>query len=167
MDAAREAAQAAALASACKAAGVQHAVWSTLEDTRAFAKPGARMPALGPRGEYSVPHFDEKGAADARFRDAGVPTTYLRACPRRRRQLGAACCAYSRLCHLLPAGTSFFYENFLPGKFGMEPKRKAAGGPLVLSLPMAGAKLSCIAVCDIGACAAGCFLAARARWAKR
>ena len=132
MDAKREAAQAAALASACKAAGVQHAVWSTLEDTRAFSQPGARMPALGPHGEYCVPHFDEKGAADARFRDAGVSTTFLR--------------------------TSFFYENLLPGKFGMEPKRKAAGGPLVLSLPMAGAKLSCIAVRDIGACAAGCFL---------
>jgi uncharacterized protein YbjT (DUF2867 family) len=132
MDAAREAAQAAALASACKAAGVQHAVWSTLEDTRAFAEPGSRMPALGPHGEYSVPHFDEKGAADERFRDAGVPTTFLR--------------------------TSFFFENFLPGAFGLEPKRKAAGGPLVLSLPMAGAKLSCIAVRDIGACAAGCFL---------
>ena len=59
---------------------------------------------------------------------------------------------------MLPAGTSFFYENFLPGTFGLEPKRKAAGGPLVLSLPMARAKLSCIAVHDIGACAAGCFL---------
>jgi hypothetical protein len=41
---------------------------------------------------------------------------------------------------VLPAGTSFFYENFLPGTFGLEPKRKAAGGPLVLSLPMARAK---------------------------
>ena len=40
----------------------------------------------------------------------------------------------------------------------MEPKRKTAGGPLVLSLPMADAKLSAIAVRDIGACAAGCFL---------
>ena len=59
---------------------------------------------------------------------------------------------------MLPAGTSFFYENFLPGKFGLEPKRKAAGGPLVLSLPMAAARLSCIAVRDIGACAVGCFL---------
>ena len=32
----------------------------------------------------------------------------------------------------------------------MEPKRKTAGGPLVLSLPMADAKLSAIAVRDIG-----------------
>ena len=40
----------------------------------------------------------------------------------------------------------------------MEPKRKTAGGPLVLSLPMANAKLSAIAVRDIGGCAAGCFL---------
>jgi hypothetical protein len=78
MDAAREAKQAAALASACVRARVSHAVWSTLEDTRAFAQPGERMPALGPQGQYCVPHFDEKGAADARFRDAGVPTTFLR-----------------------------------------------------------------------------------------
>jgi hypothetical protein len=78
MDAAREAKQAAALAAACASAGVSHAVWSTLEDTRAFEKPGERMPALGPKGEYCVPHFDEKGAADERFRAAGVPTTFLR-----------------------------------------------------------------------------------------
>jgi hypothetical protein len=48
----------------------------------------------------------------------------------------------------------------LPGKFGMEPKRAdpACGGPLVLALPMATARLSGIAVRDIGGCAAGVLL---------
>jgi hypothetical protein len=78
MDAQREARQAAALVEACAAAGIEHAVWSTLEDTRAFAKPGERMPALGPHGEYCVPHFDEKGAADKLFVERGVPATFLR-----------------------------------------------------------------------------------------
>jgi uncharacterized protein YbjT (DUF2867 family) len=106
-------------------------VWSTLEDTRAFEKPGERMPALGPNGEYCVPHFDEKGAADERFRSAGVPTTFLR--------------------------TSFFFDNFLPGA-GLGPKR-AAHGDLVLALPMPrDIKLAGIAVADIGGCAAGAFM---------
>jgi uncharacterized protein YbjT (DUF2867 family) len=163
MDASREAKQAAALASACARARVSHAVWSTLEDTRAFAKPGERMPALGPQGEYCVPHFDEKGAADARFRDAGVPTTFLRtsfffeAPPLPLRRGGAM--RITRLMRILTQNAAHApQQNFLPGGFGLEPKRAAPGGPLALRLPLGGAKLSGIGVADIGGCAAGVLL---------
>ncbi len=62
----REVNQAAAMARATKAAGVAHAVWSTLEDTRlAFPLDDARLKTL--RGKYKVPHFDAKGEADAVF----------------------------------------------------------------------------------------------------
>ena len=60
---------------AAKAAGIQHAIWSTLEDVRTFVPlSDDSMPNL--HGKYKVPHFDGKGEADAFFRDAGVPTTY-------------------------------------------------------------------------------------------
>jgi uncharacterized protein YbjT (DUF2867 family) len=70
----KEKAQAKNLAEAAKAAGVQHAIWSTLEDTRAFMPPGdTRMPML--QEKYRVPHFDAKAEADAYF--TGLPVTYL------------------------------------------------------------------------------------------
>lgn len=73
----RETAQAQGLAQAAKDAGVQHVVWSTLEDTRkAFPLDDDRMPTL--HGHYKVPHFDGKGEADATFTALGVPTTFLR-----------------------------------------------------------------------------------------
>lgn len=130
-DPSHEVRQAAALADACAAAGVRHAIWSTLEDTRVMSPPGQRMPAIG---AYSVPHFDGKGEADDLFRKSGVPTTFLR--------------------------TSFFFDNFLPAAgLGLAPRRAGPGQPLVLSLPMPrGAKLAGIAVADIGGCAAGIFL---------
>ncbi|MGW6710328.1 NmrA/HSCARG family protein [Streptomyces sp. NPDC054956] len=77
MDAAHEKAQAAALARAAGHAGVQHAIWSTLEDTRhCIPVDDDRMPTL--QGSYKVPHFDGKAEADHYFTDAGVPTTFLR-----------------------------------------------------------------------------------------
>ncbi|MER6301729.1 NmrA/HSCARG family protein [Kitasatospora sp. NPDC001539] len=77
MSAEREKAQAEALARAAGHAGVRHAVWSTLEDTRAcIPVDDDRMPTL--QGRYKVPHFDAKAEADQYFADAGVPTTYLR-----------------------------------------------------------------------------------------
>lgn len=77
MDAAHEKAQAAALAQAAGHAGVQHAIWSTLEDTRdCIPLDDDRMPTL--QGSYKVPHFDGKAEADHYFTDAGVPTTFLR-----------------------------------------------------------------------------------------
>ncbi|MFJ9644045.1 NmrA/HSCARG family protein [Streptomyces sp. NPDC004244] len=77
MSAAHEQAQAQALARAAGHAGVQHAIWSTLEDTReCIPVDDDRMPTL--QGSYSVPHFDAKAEADHYFTDAGVPTTFLR-----------------------------------------------------------------------------------------
>ncbi|MET9324698.1 NmrA/HSCARG family protein [Streptomyces sp. NPDC003038] len=73
----REKAQAAALAQAAGHAGVQHAIWSTLEDTReCIPLDDDRMPTL--QGSYKVPHFDAKAEADGYFTDDGVPTTFLR-----------------------------------------------------------------------------------------
>lgn len=70
----KEKQQAKNLAEAARIAGVQHVVWSTLEDTRDYMPEGdTRMPRL--QGEYAVPHFDAKAEADAYFAD--LPTTYL------------------------------------------------------------------------------------------
>ena len=72
----RELAEAAAMARTIKAAGMSHAIWSTLEDTRKFIPlDDDRMPTL--MGKYKVPHFDAKGEADAFFLASGVPTTLL------------------------------------------------------------------------------------------
>ncbi|MER7758706.1 NmrA/HSCARG family protein [Streptomyces sp. NPDC097619] len=77
MDAGHEQRQAAALARATGHAGVQHAIWSTLEDTRAcIPLEDGRMPTLQDR--FKVPHFDAKAEADQYFLDAGVPVTFLR-----------------------------------------------------------------------------------------
>jgi uncharacterized protein YbjT (DUF2867 family) len=72
----REYEQAANLARAAASAGVEHAIWSTLEDTRdAVPLEDDRMPTL--LGRFKVPHFDVKGEANALFTEAGVPTTFL------------------------------------------------------------------------------------------
>ncbi|HEY8518982.1 MAG TPA: NmrA/HSCARG family protein [Gammaproteobacteria bacterium] len=70
----KEKAQAKNVADACKAAGVKHVIWSTLEDIRQFMSPDdKRMPML--QEKYRVPHFDAKAEADAYFQ--GLPVTYL------------------------------------------------------------------------------------------
>jgi uncharacterized protein YbjT (DUF2867 family) len=121
-----ELAQAGIGARAAKAAGVQHVIWSTLEDTRKhFPLSDRRMPTLD--GKYKVPHFDAKAEANASFTRVGVPTTFLQ--------------------------TTFYYEAFLRG-FG--PTRDK-DGKLVLTLPMANAKLAAIAAEDIGRTALGIF----------
>ncbi|HVK01343.1 MAG TPA: NmrA family NAD(P)-binding protein, partial [Gemmatimonadales bacterium] len=108
------------MAEAAKQAGVQHVIWSTLEDTRRFIPlDDDRMPTL--QGKYKVPHFDGKGEANAQFRKAGVPTTFLL--------------------------TSFYWENFI--FFGAGPRR-GADGRLALVMPMGDKKLPGIAVNDIG-----------------
>jgi uncharacterized protein YbjT (DUF2867 family) len=72
----RENADAENLAKAAKAAGIQHFIWSTLEDTRKWIPlSDDRMPTL--MGKYKVPHFDTKGEMDHVFTDLGVPTTFL------------------------------------------------------------------------------------------
>jgi uncharacterized protein YbjT (DUF2867 family) len=73
---AKELAHAKAMAEAARQAGIQHAIWSTLEDTRRWVPLNStRMPTL--MGTYKVPHFDAKGEADHFFIDADVPTTFL------------------------------------------------------------------------------------------
>ncbi|WP_447974450.1 NmrA/HSCARG family protein [Nitrospira sp. Kam-Ns4a] len=123
----KEFAQANNMARAAKEAGLQHVVWSTLEDTRRWVPlSDERMPTL--MGKYKVPHFDAKGEADRLFTDLGVPTTFLL--------------------------TSFYWENFI--HFGMGPK-KGPDGTLAITLPMDDKKLPGIAVEDIGRCALGIF----------
>jgi uncharacterized protein YbjT (DUF2867 family) len=123
----KEQAHAATMARAAKAAGVEHVVWSTLEDTRERVPlSDDRMPTLGDK--YKVPHFDSKGEADKLFTKAGVPTTFLR--------------------------TSFYWDNLI--HFGMGPRR-GEDGNLVFALPMGDRKLPGIAVEDIGKCAYGVF----------
>lgn len=125
----KEKAQARNLAEAAKAAGVEHAIWSTLEDVRRFVPlSDNRMPTLG--GQYKVPHFDGKGESDAFWTSLGVPTTFLL--------------------------TSFYWDNFI--HFGMGP-RPGPDGTLTIAFPMGDKPLSGIAAGDIGACAYGIFKA--------
>jgi uncharacterized protein YbjT (DUF2867 family) len=124
---AKELAQAHTMAQAAARAGVQHVIWSTLEDTRDFIAPdGSQVPVL--MGEYNVPHFDAKGQANRSFIDLGVPTTLLY--------------------------TSYYWDNLI--HFGMAPRR-GTDGRLAYTLPMADRKLPGIAAGDIGRCAFGIF----------
>ena len=116
----RELVQAGNQARAAKDAGVQHVIWSTLEDTRKWVPlSDDRMPTL--MGKYKVPHFDAKGEADQIFRDLGVPTTFLL--------------------------TSFYWENLI--YFGAGPQR-GPDGRLAITYPMDEKKLPAIGVEDIG-----------------
>ena len=127
-----EQAQAQRMARAAKTAGIQHAIWSTLEDTRRWVPlDDDRMPTL--MGEYKVPHFDAKGSANHFFTDAGVPTTFLQ--------------------------TAFYWDNMIG--FGSGPQR-SEDGSLVLVFPMGDAPLSGIAAEDIGKVAHGIFAAGEA-----
>lgn len=122
---------------AAKKAGIQHAVWSTLEDTRTFVPlEDDRMPTL--MGKYKVPHFDGKGESDHFFTDAGVPTTFL--------------------------NTSFYWDNFI--YFGAGPKR-GDDGKLALTLPIGDARLAGITAEDIGKCAYGIFKKGKETIGKR
>lgn len=115
------------MAEAAKAAGIKHAIWSTLEDTRKWVPlESDQMPTL--MGKYKVPHFDGKGEADKFFTDLGVPTTFLRA--------------------------SFYWDNFI--YFGAGPK-KGPDGILYLTFPLDDKKMAGIAAEDIGKCAYGIF----------
>jgi uncharacterized protein YbjT (DUF2867 family) len=123
----REFTDAGILANAIRKANVEHAIWSTLEDTRKFVPlDNPRMPTI--MGKYKVPHFDAKGEADELFRKSGVPVTYVLA--------------------------SFYWDNFLAPGRGPTPD---ANGDLVLSMLMADRKLAGIAADDIGKCALGIF----------
>src|SRR5947207_69832 len=57
----KEGVQAGHMAQAAKNAGLQHVIWSTLEDTRKRVPlTDSRLPTL--QGKFKVPHFDGKGA---------------------------------------------------------------------------------------------------------
>jgi uncharacterized protein YbjT (DUF2867 family) len=123
----KEVAQARNMATAAKEAGVEHAIWSTLEDTRQWVSlDDDRMPTL--MENYKVPHFDGKGASDRLFDELGVPTTFLL--------------------------TSFYWDNLI--HFGMGPQ-PGEDGSLTFALPMGDKKLPGIAAEDIGRCALGIF----------
>jgi len=123
----KEMAEAQNLAKAAKECGVQHAVWSTLEDTRQYVPlTNNQMPTL--MGNYKVPHFDAKGESNHYFTDYGVPTTFLL--------------------------TSFYWENLI--YFGMGPKKDAAG-KLGITYPLGDKKMAGIGAEDIGRCAYGIF----------
>ncbi len=122
-----EFAQARRMAQAAKQAGLQHVIWSTLEDTRKWVPlSDDRMPTL--MEKYKVPHFDAKGEANQLFTEAAVPTTFLH--------------------------TSFYWENFI--YFGSGPQR-GPDGKLALIFPLGDKKLPGIAAEDIGKCAYGIF----------
>jgi len=124
----RERRQGAAMAEAARSAGLQHVIWSTLEDTRPFVPlSDPRMPTL--LGKYKVPHYDAKAEVDAEFRRLGVPTTFLL--------------------------TSFYWENFL-GFRGMR-LRPGDGDELILAMPMGNEQLPGIAIDDLALCALGIF----------
>ena len=125
------------MAETAKQTGVQHVIWSTLEDTRKWIPlSDNRMPTL--MGKYKVPHFDAKGEADQEFTKFGVPTTFLL--------------------------TSFYWDNLI--FFGMGPK-KGPDGRLAFTLPMGDKKLPGIAAEDIGKCALGIFKKGREFIGKR
>jgi uncharacterized protein YbjT (DUF2867 family) len=132
----KEVAEATAMAQAAKKAGLQHVIWSTLEDTRRRVPlSDDRMPTL--MGRYKVPHFDAKGETDRVFTELGVPTTFLL--------------------------TSFYWDNFI--HFGMGP-RKGENGTWLLTLPLQQTRMPGIAAEDIGRCAYGIFKEGRVHVGK-
>ncbi len=123
----KEYTQAGNMAEAAKAAGVQHVIWSTLEDTRKWVPlDDDSAPTL--MGKYKVPHFDAKGEANHLFTDLGLPVTLLH--------------------------TSFYWENLI--YFGMGPGA-AADGSLGITFPMGDKAFPGIGAEDIGKCAYGIF----------
>lgn len=123
----QEKAEAALFAKAAKDAGIKHAIWSTLEDTRELVPlDDERMPTINE--VYKVPHFDAKGESNKEFSDADVPTTFFHC--------------------------SFYWDNFI--FFGAGPKR-GQDGKLALTLPIGDSKMAGIASEDIGKCAYGVF----------
>lgn len=126
----REQRQATNIARAAKAAGAEHVIWSTLEDTaKLLPLDDTRMPTL--MGKYKCPHSDSKGQIDHVFEDLGLPVTFLL--------------------------TSFYWDNFY--KYGWGPK-KIGDGVYALTFPVETARMAGIAVEDIGKCALGIFKAA-------
>jgi uncharacterized protein YbjT (DUF2867 family) len=125
----KEIEQAANMAEAAKAAGVQHVIWSTLEDTREWVPlDDDRMPTLNEK--WKVPHYDGKGVANEEFLKRGLPLTLLH--------------------------TSFYWDNMI--YFGMGPKPGEDGG-LAITFPIGEGRIAGMAAEDIGKAAYGIFKA--------
>jgi uncharacterized protein YbjT (DUF2867 family) len=125
----KEIAQAGNIAEAVQAAGVEHVIWSTLEDTRLWVPlDDDRMPTLNEK--WKVPHYDGKGASDSEFTDRELPVTLLQ--------------------------TSFYWENMI--YFGMGPQR-GEDGTLAITFPIGDARVAGMAAEDIGKVALGLFKA--------
>src|SRR3954452_3214623 len=123
----REPAQAGNQARAAAAAGVQHAIWSTMEDTRRwYPLEDDRMPTV--MDGYKVPPFDAKADGNRAFEAAGVPTTYL-----------------------LPPT---HWDAFV---FGKGAPQRGPDGVLSLAIPLGDAALPGMAAEDIGRCAYAIF----------
>jgi len=119
--------QARELAKAAKQEGLEHVIWSTLEDTRMWVPLNSdQMPTL--QDKYKVPHFDVKGEANQFFIAEKVPVTFMLA--------------------------SFYWDNMI--HFGLGPKRDE-NGKLAISFPMGDKKMAGISADDIGKCAYGIF----------
>lgn len=124
-------------AKAASEEGLEHVIWSTLEDTReTIPLDSDVMPTL--QEKYKVPHFDAKGEADKFFEEYDVPTTYMLA--------------------------SFYWDNMI--HFGMGPQR-GEDGKLSISFPMGDQPLAGIAADDIGKCAFGIFKGGKEMIGKR
>ena len=133
----KEMAEAKNMADAAKEAGLEHIIWSTLEDVRKYVPlDDNSMPTL--HGKYKVPHFDGKGESDHYFTDAGLPVTFMLA--------------------------SYYWDNLI--YFGMGPKR-GADGRLSITFPMGDKKMAGIAAGDIGKCAYGIFKKGKEMIGKR
>ena len=114
-------------AEAARQAGVNHVIWSSLDDTRKHISfNDDSIPTL--MGRYKVPHFDAKGEADQFFLGGGMNSTVLY--------------------------TVFYWDNLI--HFGLGPRR-GPDGKLAITFPMGDKKLPAIAVEDIGKCALGIF----------
>jgi uncharacterized protein YbjT (DUF2867 family) len=123
----KEIQQAKNMAEAARKAGLNHVIWSSLDDTRRLIPlEDNSFPTL--MGKYKVPHFDAKGEADKFFLEGGFPATVLY--------------------------TVFYWDNFI--YFGLGPQR-GQDGKLGITFPMGDKKLPGIAAEDIGKCAYGIF----------
>ena len=128
-------------AGAAKTAGLQHVIWSTLEDTRKWV-PLERRPDADADGQVQGAALRRQGRGGPDLHGAGVPTTFLL--------------------------TSFYWDNLI--HFGMGPRTRARRQTR-LHLPMGDKKLPGIAAEDIGKCAYGIFKRGREfigrPWASR
>lgn len=127
LDAGKELAQGKSIADSAKAAGLEHVVFSSLEDTRQLNKDGKLAqgeplaPLSDPEGEaWVVPHFDAKGAIRAHMLDIGLPATFVQ--------------------------LSCYPDNLLGG---LKPQVQEDGSR-ALAIPMADKATGWVAVADTG-----------------